>query len=267
MLKLERHPAIVEGHSRKGKPSRPKSAALYLGNGPEMDKSVIADSLGRQRFFMLTLGVGMAAICLVMQAQQPASPSEQTGGQPRRFVIAKSIPPGGTVTFDVNDADVRIVRNLDETQVRLEVKVETGHLDLEQAQQLWLKQFDAEGDRVSIQLQLPTDRSAGSVTLYVPTLTPLVVKQHAGRLTVNGVKGDKNLNVGSGMLTLREADPSSYLHVKAEVGVGQITNEVFHGKESGLLGRKLVVEGSGPYRLLLHVGNGDIVLTPEDGGS
>lgn len=264
---LERHPAIVEGHSRKGKPGRTKIAALRWGNGPEMDKSVIAEWLPRQRVFTLTLGLGMAAICLAVQAQQPASPPERDAGKPRRFVIAKALSPGGTVNFDVNDADVRIVRNLDPTQVRLEVEVETMRLEPEQAQQLWLKQFDAEGDKVSIRLQLPTDRSAGSVTLYVPTVASLAVKQHAGRLTVNGIKGDKNLNVGSGTLTLREAEPSSYLHVKVAVGVGQITNEVFHGKESGLLGRTLVVEGGGTYQLLLHVGNGDIFLTPEDGGS
>ncbi len=233
-----------------------------------MDKSVIAEWLPGPRALKLLSVVGIAAICLALQAQQPASSPEPAAGvQPRRFVIAKAISSGGTVNFDVNDADVRIVRDLDQAQVRLEVEVETGRVEPEQAQQLWLKQFDAEGDKVSIHLQLPTDRSAGSVTLYVPTLTSLVVKQHAGRLTVNGVKGDKNLNVGSGTLTLREADPSSYQHVKVAVGVGQITNEVFHGKESGLLGRTLVVEGSGTYQLLLHVGNGDIFLTPEDGGS
>lgn len=268
MLMLERHPAIVEGHPRKGKPLRTKSAALHFGNGPEMDKSVIAVGLPVQRVFTRSLGVGLAAICLAVQAQQPASPPQRdAGGQPRRFTIAKALSPGGTVTFDVNNADVRIVPNLDQAQVRLEVVVETARLEPEQAQQLWLKQFDADGDKVSIHLQLPGDRSAGSVTLYVPPIVSLAVKQHSGSLTVNGVKGDKNLNVGSGTLTLREADPSSYQHVKVAVGVGQITNEVFHGKESGLLGRLLLVEGSGTYQLLLHVGNGDIVLTPEDGGS
>ncbi len=233
-----------------------------------MDKSLIAEWLPGQCAFRHFLVIAITAICLPIQAQQPASqPERAAGGQPRRFVVAKAISPGGTVNFDVNDADVRIVRNLDQAQVRLEVEVETVRLEPEQAQHLWLKQFDVEGDKVSIHLQLPTDRSAGSVTLYVPTLISLVVKQHAGRLTVNGVKGDKNLNVGSGTLTLREAEPLSYQHVKVAVGVGQITNEVFHGKESGLLGRTLVVEGGGTYQLLLHVGNGDIFLTPEDGGS
>src|SRR5664279_3202464 len=223
-----------------------------------MNKSIIALALPRQRVFTLLVGVGLTAIGLGVQAQQATSSTDRAGaGQPSRFVIAKPISPGGAVNVYVNNADMRIVRNLDEAQVRLEVEVESGRLEPAQAQQLWLKQFEVVGDKASIQLQLPTDRSAGSVTLYLPALTPLVVKQHAGRLTVNGVKGDKNLNVGSGMLTLREADPSSYLHVKAEVGVGQITNEVFHGKESGLLGRKLVVEGNGLYQLLLHVGNGD----------
>src|SRR5664279_5020515 len=106
MLKLERHPVIVEGHSCKGKPSRTKSVALTAGNGREMDKSVIAGSLHRRRVFTLILGVAIAVICSAVLAQQPASPSDRAiGGQPRRFVIVKAIPSGCTVSFEVNDAD------------------------------------------------------------------------------------------------------------------------------------------------------------------
>jgi hypothetical protein len=212
----------------------------------------------------------MAAVCVAAQAQQPTDSDPltvpPTNGQPRRFLVTKALSPGGTVNFEANDADVRIVRNIEETQIRLEVGVENAHLDPAQAEQRWLKRMDVEGSQASIQLHLPTDRSAGSVTLYVPPVTSLVVTLHSGRLTVNGVKGDKNLTVGTGILTLREADPSVYQHVKAEVSVGRLTDGVFHGKESGLLGRKLIAEGKGPYQLLLHVGNGDIVLTEEDGG-
>jgi hypothetical protein len=274
MLKLRRHFVIVEGPLRKGKPASTKSVASDERKGLEMDESMNAGlrqaRRSRRQVQRHLRWAVMAVVCVAVQAQQPHDTGQLTAhpitGEPRRFVVTKALSPDGTVNFDANDADVRIVRNLDQTHIRLEVGVEDARLDPAQAEQRWLKRMDVAGSNASIELHLPTGRSSGSVTLYVPPVTALVVTLHAGRLTVNGVKGDKNLTVGTGMLTLREADPSAYQHVTAEVGVGQLTDSVFHGKESGLLGRKLIVEGKGPYQLLLHVGKGDIELTAEDGG-
>ncbi len=91
------------------------------------------------------------------------------------------------------------------------------------------------------------------------------VDLHAGKLVVRGVKGNKNLHVGSGDLTLREADPATYASVKAEVGLGELTDGVFHGKEGGVLGREMEVQGKGKYQLYMHLGIGDLQITQEDG--
>ena len=102
-------------------------------------------------------------------------------------------------------------------------------------------------------------------TLYLPEITSMAVDLHAGKLVVRGVKGNKNLHVGAGALTLREADSATYASVKAEVGLGQLTDGVFHGKEGGMLGREMEVQGPGKYQLYMHLGIGDLQITQEDG--
>lgn len=207
----------------------------------------------------------VACSCGALQGQHSAGPHPRTD-EPRMFVIEKALPEGAALDLVVNAGEVRIVRNLQPGQIRLEVGV-TGHqLDPVLAQQRWVKRMNVEGGHAAIDLRLPTGRSAGLVTIYVPPVTTLVVKMQGGSLTVAGVKGDKDLRVESGMLTLRGADPVAYGHVRADVRLGELTDGVFHSKQSGLWGGTLILEGKGRYQLLLHVGAGDLVLTGEDGG-
>lgn len=221
-------------------------------------------SLPRHRWVRYS-GLALAmCVCAAVQGQESTSLHPRTD-EPRRFVVERSLSPGGALDLVVNAGDVRIVRNLQPGKIRLQVEIMSPQLDSARAQQRWVKRIEVEGSHASIDLQLPTGRSAGLVTIYVPPVTSLVVKLHAGRLTVGGVKGDKDLRVGSGMLTLRETDASEYQHVRADVHLGELTDDVFHVKQNGLWGRRLIVEGKGRYQLLLHVGTGDLVLTGEDG--
>jgi len=206
------------------------------------------------------------AVCFCVVGFYAVAMQGQRASEPHRFVVAKDFAPGGALDFTVNAGDVRIVRNLQPSQVRLEVAVTTRQLGPAEAQKRWVKRMEVNGSHATIDLQLPMGRSAGLVTIYVPAATSLVAKMHAGRLTVGGVKGNKDLRVGSGVLTLRVADPAAYQHVRAEVRLGELSDGIFHGKQNGMLGRTMVAEGKGQYQLLLHVGTGELVLTGEDGG-
>jgi hypothetical protein len=182
-----------------------------------------------------------------------------------KVVIAKEFASGGAVDFKVSSGDIRIVRNQVPGQIRLEIQLQTKGFDTSLAVQKWVRTFVVEGDHASISLQLPSSKTVGLATLYLPEITSMTVDLHAGKLVVRGVKGNKNLHVGNGALTLREADSATYASVKAEVGLGQLVDGVFHGKESGMLGREMEVQGKGKYQLYMHLGAGDLQITQEDG--
>jgi hypothetical protein len=218
----------------------------------------------RSRIAVLLLAVSVPAASPFAIAQEGNAPVPHVQ-KSSRLVISREFGSGGTVSLQINSGDLRVIRNTHPNELRIEIMIESPKVDAAQAQREWIKRMNIAGNMASIDLNLPSDRIAGAATLYVPAETTLKVAMHAGKLVVSGVKGSKDLSVGTGMLTLREADPSMYKHVKADVSLGEMNDGVFHGKQSGLLGRSLIANGQGSYQLLLHVGTGDLVLTGEDG--
>jgi hypothetical protein len=199
----------------------------------------------------------------LVNAQTPTL--QHRGDESDKMVVQKEFVSGGEVDFKVNSGDIRIVRNHEPEQIRLEIHLQTKGFDTSLAVQKWVRAFDVQGNHASILLQLPGSKTVGLTTLYLPQLTSMNVDLHAGKLVVRGVKGNKNLRVGSGSLTLREADSAAYASVKAEVGLGQLSDWVFHGKEGGMLGREMEMQGPGKYQLYMHLGIGDLQITQEDG--
>jgi len=199
----------------------------------------------------------------MVHAQTPTL--QHRGDEADKIIVVKEFASGGEVDLKVNSGDIRIVRNHEPEQIRLEIHLQTKGFDTSLAVQKWIRAFEVQGNHASILLQLPGSKTVGLTTLYLPEITSIAVDLHAGKLVVRGVKGSKNLHVGSGNLTLREADPATYASVKAEVGLGQLSDWVFHGKEGGTLGREMEAQGPGKYQLYMHLGIGDLQITQEDG--
>jgi hypothetical protein len=218
---------------------------------------------GLLRPLSLVIQASLLLLPGLVNAQTPTL--QHRGDESDKMVVQKEFVSGGEVDFKVNSGNVRIVRNHEPEQIRLEIHLQTKGFDTSLAVQKWVRAFDVQGNHASIALQLPGSKTVGLTTLYLPEITSMNVDLHAGKLVVRGVKGNKNLHVGSGALTLREADSAAYASVKAEVGLGQLTDWVFHGKEGGTLGRQMQAEGPGKYQLYMHLGIGDLQITQEDG--
>jgi hypothetical protein len=229
-----------------------------------MEESTVRMEVFKHRIVLLPLAVSLLGAWPLATAQEGKAPVAHVP-KSNRVVVSREFGSGGSVSLQINSGDLRVIRNTHANELRIEIMIESPKVDAAQAQREWVKRMSIEGNAALIELNLPSDRIAGAATLYVPAETALKVAMHAGKLVVSGVKGNKNLSVGTGMLTLREGDPSVYKHVKAEVSLGEMSDGVFHGKQSGLLGRTLIADGQGNYQLLLHVGTGDLVLTGEDG--
>ena len=97
------------------------------------------------------------------------------------------------------------------------------------------------------------------VTIEVPRSSMLYVRMPAGELSVEGVAGDKDIELHAGELTVGVGDSTDYGHVDASVFAGDLEAAPFHESHGGLF-RSFEKTGTGKYRLHAHVGAGDLTL-------
>jgi hypothetical protein len=86
------------------------------------------------------------------------------------------------------------------------------------------------------------------VTIEVPSSAMLFVRMPAGDLAVEGVSGDKDVELHAGDLTIAVGNPGDYGHVDTS------------GESHGGLFRSFEESGSGRYKLHAHVGAGGLTL-------
>jgi hypothetical protein len=188
---------------------------------------------------------------------------------PTDFVITKAFPTGGSVGLTMNVGDLKVLPAPAGNTVKLEIKsdrsVDKGTLAT------WVHQFQVEGNRATLNVQLPknpehcTDCHGNtSVTLYVPQRTDLKVDLDVGDVTVSGILGDKDLRDGVGDLRIAIADPAPYGHVETHTRVGNVNDFLNRGgKPSGFLGKDEDFALSGRFHVKASVGVGDLNIVPE----
>src|SRR6202043_2679756 len=97
------------------------------------------------------------------------------------------------------------------------------------------------------------------VTIEVPNSAMLFVRMPAGDLSVEGVSGDKDVELHAGDLTIAVGNAADYNHVDASVMSGDLEAAPFSESHGGLF-RSFEKSGSGKYRLHAHVGAGELTL-------
>jgi hypothetical protein len=118
--------------------------------------------------------------------------------------------------------------------------------------------FDVHGNDASLELHGPsTGNTQFDVELEVPAQTNLDIRSKVGDLEVDGVEGDKDLELGVGDIRVSR-ESSTYHLVRASSGIGDVNSD--YGETSGWLGKTLHYHGDGKYELRAHVGVGDITL-------
>lgn len=95
--------------------------------------------------------------------------------------------------------------------------------------------------------------------IQVPRHSTLKVRLNGGRLRVNGVEGDKDIESNAGMISIDVGRPENYARVEASVDIGHIAAPPFQVEEEGF-GRSFARDGAGSYTLRAHVGTGEIRL-------
>lgn len=131
---------------------------------------------------------------------------------------------------------------------RHERNVKNAHVD-----------FDVHGKDATIEFHAPmSGNTQFDVELEVPANTNLDVHEKVGDMTVEGIEGDKDLELGVGDIRV-ERESSTYRLVRASAGIGDVNSDGY-GETSGWLGKTLKYHGDGQYELRAHVGVGDITL-------
>lgn len=99
------------------------------------------------------------------------------------------------------------------------------------------------------------------ITIAVPRETKLFARMRAGDLSVDGISGDKDLELLAGDMSIQVLNAADYGPVDLSVRFGDVSGGQF-GDPKGWIGNSLKRDGNGRYRLHAHVFAGDLTLKP-----
>jgi len=97
------------------------------------------------------------------------------------------------------------------------------------------------------------------VTINVPKNAGLFVRMPAGELVIQGISGDKDVELHAGDLTISGNNAADYSRVDASVTSGDLEAPPF-GESHGGLFRSFHKTGPGKFQLHAHVGAGELTL-------
>jgi hypothetical protein len=183
---------------------------------------------------------------------------------------------------DTEDAQHLAVERVFDGRGRLELNMCSGELRIERGNgdhfklriqtasapslkmRAFVKTLDVAGDRATISLQFPR-KVHTVVILELPSSATLSseINLGAGRcyLDADGVKGNRQLNVGAGEAHLSVVGDRDYADFRANVGMGS-----FHDHRPGGTSSHFIVsrsyQGKGEGKLEVNVGAGSIDVDP-----
>jgi len=166
--------------------------------------------------------------------------------------LESDFPSGGVLKMRIRSAEIHIVGS-DEKKIAIHVggKNGSGSDDVR-------AHFERIGDSGELRVTGGPSNEV-TITVQVPRSSSLKVHIPAGAVEVKDIQGDKDIELGAGDLTIGVGSPADYSHVDASVTTGAIEAEPFAESRGGLF-RSFEKSGSGKYKLVAHVGAGDLTL-------
>lgn len=104
------------------------------------------------------------------------------------------------------------------------------------------------------------------IRIEVPRRTNLRVRMFAGEVKVEDIKGDKDIDLGAGQITISSIHAWDYKTVHASVSVGEVRAEAFRADKGGFFRSFNRDTSNGDYRLRAHVTTGEIDLLGRSAG-
>jgi hypothetical protein len=98
------------------------------------------------------------------------------------------------------------------------------------------------------------------IKIEVPRRTNLSIRMFAGQVTVEEVKGDKDIELGAGQITISSIHDGDYRDVDASVEVGEVQARAFGIDKGGFFRNFTRKNADGDYWLRAHVTTGQVEL-------
>jgi len=196
-------------------------------------------------------GASVLGLVLVgMAAAMPRAPADVRDLRDHPFEAA--LAAGTRLSMTLRSGDVRIRGRDDNT-----LTVRADSRDLNRIKEVTLR-LDR-SDRAAALEVFGGPQNDVHVTIEEPRTSALEIRMSAGDLTVEGITGDKDVELYAGDLIIAVGDPKTYAHVDASVLAGDIEATPF-GESHGGLFRSFEKTGPGTGRLHARVLAGDLIL-------
>jgi len=164
-------------------------------------------------------------------------------------------PSGAHFWFNLRGGDVHIKRGSDPHHVVVRYMPDPRKPEEEKNVQFRSRTHDSE---IQVEIRAPLSVSVDT-DIEVPSSLSLEVHLTGGDLTVEGVEGDKNLQLFAGDLKVDAGTLASLRDAEVSVRVGD-ADVPSAGTLHGWLGHTWKYQGSGSYRLHAHTTFGDVNL-------
>jgi len=200
------------------------------------------------RWFTVALLLG-CGICAYAASPETREGTLTVDGQPYQDLTRIA-----AIRLHLQDGDFRIVGGDSD-----EITIHTSGKNAALAAKMKV-QIRRNGDALDLTLS-HVPKNEVRVTIAIPRETSLYARMRAGDLTVDGIAGDKDVELMAGDLSIQVADATEYGPVDLSVKLGDLHGDQF-GDPKGVVGNKLKQDGTGKYKLHAHVFAGDLTLKP-----
>ena len=161
------------------------------------------------------------------------------------------LPSGVPLRLYVRSGDIHVLGS-DDSKISVDISGKTQKLD-DVKHRLAILDSSAEfhlsgGPRNDVQ-----------ITIHLPKNCDLYLRVPAGDVSVEGISGNKDIELHAGDLSIHVGNPDEYSQVDASVNAGDVEASPFGESHSGLF-RSFKKSGAGKYKLHAHVGAGDLTL-------
>jgi hypothetical protein len=193
----------------------------------------------------------IAAVCLLFASVGFCQAVEETASLEHQS-FETSIATGTDLRLHLHEGDFRVIGSDSD---KISIHVEGKNIGLAKNIKIRLKRTNG-----TVDLKLSrVPKKELQVTIRIPAYTNLYARMRGGDLSVEGVRGDKDLELTGGDLTIQVEHPEEYSQIDLSVKFGDVSGTQF-GDPKGWLGNSVRKVGTGKYRLHAHVMAGDLIL-------
>jgi len=166
--------------------------------------------------------------------------------------LERAFSQNGRIRMDLSAGDYHISGSPD-NRIRLEWSLR----DADQLPRVRAR-ADVRDLEATITTEAPSNKGL-KVAIQVPKQADLYVRLTAGDLRIDGIQGNKDVEMHAGDVRIDVGRAEDYRNVDASVWAGDITAPPFQVNKGGLF-RSFDWRGKGPYRLHAKLKAGDLHL-------